>query len=569
MGSLRKPVGDDQGPESDIKLQADAVATSPTMFAKVEKSLISLGFFTPSSRRIKNQKVKRISFTRTIDGKKVEATAEFHPSAVFGLPITADQDKFLALHDIITKTLRTEGRVTNPIRFTSAHLLRLLNSQVRTGKNYKDISEWLDVMMATMIVSNGVVWEAGKHRFARDRFHVFQRAVSIGKEMPDGTIADANYVWLSDWQLENINQNFLLPIDLQTYRELKNHIAKALVPLLQVWLFASQKAGSFEKRYDELCEMLNLQVYKAPSLITRQLKPSFDELVRYEYLKEWRIEKTSDRKAYKIIFFHGLKFHRDRRRRLDQKQQSEPSVVIAKSESLEPELPMPGKLETVSSFVADASGETPTVLQHKPTVPQLKKVGIDEKQPAPAEERDLESQLVDELSTRGIMPSSAMKLLRSLSPERLDQVADYIDYWDGLKATKKVVGQGLLYNLIREGNPLPSSFETRRQREQRQTAETRRQKQMLVKDALTQRYEEHRSLVVDRFIAEQLPPGEFERRVAVQKTKDSQQQGLWNTMRPELVENMARHTVRNQIAEQLTFQPHEEFRKSELTEDLG
>ena len=49
--------------------------------------------------------------------------------------------------------------------------------------------------------------------------------------MPDGTIADANYVWLSEWQLENINQNFLLPIDLFTYRQLKNHIAKALVPL--------------------------------------------------------------------------------------------------------------------------------------------------------------------------------------------------------------------------------------------------------------------------------------------------------------------------------------------------
>jgi hypothetical protein len=66
----------------------------------------------------------------------------------------------------------------------------------------------------------------------RDPLHVFERAVSVGKELPDGTVPDRNYVWLSDWQLENINNNYLMPVDLETYRYLKNRIAKALVPLL-------------------------------------------------------------------------------------------------------------------------------------------------------------------------------------------------------------------------------------------------------------------------------------------------------------------------------------------------
>src|ERR1041385_4948803 len=157
-------------PESAVEPARDAsVVIDPNgQFAKVEKSLISLGFFTPSSRRIKDQKVKRISFTSVIDGKRVDASAEFHPSAMLGLPITADQDKYLALHDIITNLLQTHGKITNPIRFTSADLLRLLNKRVRTGKNYKDIYEWLDVMTATTIFSKGVVYEAGKERFATD-----------------------------------------------------------------------------------------------------------------------------------------------------------------------------------------------------------------------------------------------------------------------------------------------------------------------------------------------------------------------------------------------------------------
>lgn len=549
------------------------VTTSPS-FAKVEKSLISLGFFTPSSRRIKDQKVKRISFTRSIDGKKVEATAEFHPSAMLGLPITADQDKFLALHDIITNLLQTQGKISNPIRFTSADLLRLLNKRVRTGKNYKDIIEWLDVMTATTIMSNGVVYEAGKQRFARDRFHVFERAVSVGKELPDGTIADANYVWLSDWQLDNINQNFLLPIDLLTYRQLKNHIAKALVPLLQVWLFASQKAGSFEKRYDELCEMLSLQIYKAPSLITRQLQPSLDELIHYEYLEKWRIEKTSDRKAYKIIFFHGPKFHRDRRRRLEQKSQAESTVVIAQSGSIEPELPEPGKLQHDSApeTVAGATKKTAT------TVPQ-KKVGKTTSgmsdwspAPTPAEQKPIEqvkeeSNLIDELAVRGMMPSVALKLLNSIPAERQEQIRDYIDYWDSVKQSGGNVGVGLLYDLIKTPQQLPPTFVTRRQREARQRQVKRDADWRMVKDVLEQRYEAHRERHVDRFIAETVTPPEFERRVTTCKEKLSAQTNLdfpsvWN--RPETIERQAHAMARAEIAQQVSIITFEDFRKAEL-----
>ncbi len=55
----------------------------------------------------------------------------------------------------------------------------------------------------------------------------------------------------------------------------------------------------------------------------------------------------------------------------------------------------------------------------------------------------LEDTLVDELSGRGLVPSTALKLLRSLPPGRLEQVQDYVDYWDEQKKTKNVK-EGLL-----------------------------------------------------------------------------------------------------------------------------
>src|SRR5437762_12975152 len=50
-------------------------------FIKVEKNLTSLGFFTPSSKRIKNEKAKTITFTRTADGNRVEAQVTMAPPA--------------------------------------------------------------------------------------------------------------------------------------------------------------------------------------------------------------------------------------------------------------------------------------------------------------------------------------------------------------------------------------------------------------------------------------------------------------------------------------------------------
>src|ERR1700680_2973783 len=221
--------------EGDLRtaLEPRSEALPTTEFVKVENNLASLGFFTPSSKRTRDEKSKTVSVTVVIDGKRFEAKATIAPTALFGLPITADQDKWLALHKILSDIQTRDGEVHNPISFTSAELLALLKIYKDSGKNYRDVSEWLDVMVGTTIISEGAVYVSGKRAFGKDTFHVFDRAVSFGKELPDGSIADKNYVWLSQWQLQNINNHHQLPIDLDTYRQLKNYIAKALLPLLQ------------------------------------------------------------------------------------------------------------------------------------------------------------------------------------------------------------------------------------------------------------------------------------------------------------------------------------------------
>lgn len=431
-----------------------------TEFVKVEKNLASLGFFTPSSKRLRNAQEKSFTITTITDGKRLELKGTIIPSAKYGLPITADQDKWIALCKILNDILQKEGRVTNPISFTSAEILRLLRKHRHSGKNYREVEEWLDVLFSTTIFSEGVVYLASERRRVKDRFRVFERAVSLGKELPDGKTADKNYVWFSDWQLQNINSNHLLPIDLEAYRQLKNHIAKALVPLLQVWLYATREQGVFEKRYDELCQFLNIQQYRYLSLITRTLAPSLDELKQFGYLTDWRVEETSDGENYKIVFYHGEKFHRDRRARLSRKQTST-SVVQHHLDVREPN-------------GLRSSPEAPRERVHQRGVKS---------------ESAINEKFLAELVKRGISETHARKILAGVSADQ--RVIDQLEWGDVqiLQSGGKITNPAGFYISLVSGNVIPPpTFETTSQRKAREEQEQRRENERRAQSELETEY---------------------------------------------------------------------------------
>ena len=214
----------------------------PRNSSRSKRNLNTLGFFTPAKHKGDKVREKVVLFRRELNGKTVEAQATILPSAKYGLPTTADLDKYLAFHKLLEQVRNRVGEITNPVGFTSTHLLTVLGIK-DAGNNYQDIHDWLQRMTLTGINSKGMVYMARRRTWVSDTFHVFDRVVTMGSMLPDGAVADQNYVWLSDWQLENINSNYLLPIDLETYRKLRNQIAKILVPLLQVWLYASRAEG--------------------------------------------------------------------------------------------------------------------------------------------------------------------------------------------------------------------------------------------------------------------------------------------------------------------------------------
>lgn len=284
-------------------------------FVNSEKNIFDIGFFSAvDTKHTKDNKYKKITITRNQEHAKIELSAEIVASAIGHLPSISDQDKWFALMSLVDEEKKRFGLIYNPFVFNSGEILKRIGL-ADAGRNYREVEEWLDRMCETSIRSEGAVYiiDGGKKdkQYGKDRMRVFDRALTKGRTLDDGTKAEENYVWFSEWQLKNINSNkSFVRVDLAEYFKVKNTLAKALIPVLQNWFYPDmvRELGYFEKRYDAFCQFFKTTQYNYLSKIKEKLKPSFDELVNLKHLRAWDINKLVNEDGYKIVFYLGEKY---------------------------------------------------------------------------------------------------------------------------------------------------------------------------------------------------------------------------------------------------------------------
>lgn len=287
---------------------ADGFQPDPQELVRVEKSLQSIGFFAAGLKGPTSP--ASASATRTVtqvvkqpDGRRIQARAVITAPQDLGLPTTADRDKYMALMKLVLDRRVQEGPVSNPVRFSGYQLLRLLRLSL-AGYHYDEINDWLKRMTATTIMSESIVFLADRKEYVTDIFHVFDQVTLYGQDCGDGVRAEEYEVYLSRWQLQNINSGFLLQMDLNAYLELRRDIAKTLFGHLHVWFFAS-RGRTVEKDYKDFCELFNIQVWPYLSKIKQILLPSMDELTAIGYLASWDVVRSSSAGGFKIILSPG------------------------------------------------------------------------------------------------------------------------------------------------------------------------------------------------------------------------------------------------------------------------
>ncbi len=262
-------------PESAGALPLLPVVVEEIDLVRVEKSLHSLGFFASTANREFSRTIVQV--IRRPDGQKIHAKAVIEGIPSLGLPTTADRDKYMAFMKIALD---------------------------QRDFHYDEINDWCKRMVATTIMSQASIFLADRKQYATDTFHVFDRVVLVGEELNDGTRSEFYQVHLSQWQLTNLNQGYLLPLDFNAYLDLKRDIAKALFGHLIVWFYAS-RGQSIEKKYPDLCQLLNIRAYPHLSKARSVLEPSLRELTDIEYLSSWELVRTTKGTDFKLSLTPG------------------------------------------------------------------------------------------------------------------------------------------------------------------------------------------------------------------------------------------------------------------------
>lgn len=359
--------------------------------------------------------------------------------------------------------------------------------------------------------------------------------------LEDGSVADAVYLRLNDPYFGIINHSARRPLDLQYLRLLsKKPSTQRFYELVSFNIFAALKNhhSHAKLRYSEYCNL-------APQTRSSSLRGAQKQMYEIHrphlesgYITKVSYQKTTDEEGSPDWFIFYTPGPR------------------AKTE-----------FETFNGGRKSTKTKRPRAIAS--SSPPAEKSSADDEsnvelQGSVTEGREVVDELLSALTERGIFKSPALKVLDSLPDDGREKVQDYIDYWDQLKDA----GPGLLLHLIENNDPLPTSFETRRRRQERQAADDKREKQRLLKEILTAEYDKHRASVIDRYIADELTLEQFDIRVASCKEGMSKQSDLWKPRKPKLLDQMARGQARADIAKEISILPYEEFRERNLAQIL-
>lgn len=109
----------------------------------------------------------------------------------------------------------------------------------------------------------------------QDALHLYERVSFIGSRLADGSVADRNELWLSDWYLSNVNAMFTAPLDYTLWRRLdeKSPIASRLYEFLLLNFFSNTPV--LRINYETLARFLPVRPERYRSDAMRQLDTAF------------------------------------------------------------------------------------------------------------------------------------------------------------------------------------------------------------------------------------------------------------------------------------------------------
>ena len=329
---------------------------TPPELIPAEVSFENIGYFTPSSKRIKTvmTKEKTVAEKANPDGTKTTLKIRIIGTGEYGLPITIDLDYYRAFLKILDETAERERRFPEPICIPTKKLIRYAGKRV-SGREVQEAKDWIRRCHYTGI--QGFFYKADKGDYAEIGDEpLFPKYLIRGQRMDSGDLAETNYVWLASWFRSNYLHYHLRPIDFAFHRRLRKPIAKSLYPLLEIGWYAA--GGSpYAKSYADLCQEFLLTTHRYISDIRKQLDPSHGELERERFLRKWEYRKSANGQDWIITYSPGEKFFKDQKVRESRRQQAQ-QITSRSKHPAPPQLSLLNSADHLLSEILAVCGDT-------------------------------------------------------------------------------------------------------------------------------------------------------------------------------------------------------------------
>ncbi|MBA7492004.1 hypothetical protein ES702_02553 [subsurface metagenome] len=278
-----------------------------------EVNLLVFPFFALSTKGLKKKLETEYRDMVKRGNQKIEILWNVSANPKYGYPGFFDRNIHKVIEQIITQTLRKNGKVKNPIVLGSLYnLCKRMGINNYGGSEYKEIKRALERIKATTIKSIGTFYSKEGKQWIDDTFSLYDRIVFKGKKLPNGEIADSNYLFLGSWYLQSLNSFYIKPIDYNYLQNLKRKIASRLYEILGVKFYGlrNKRQDFICYRYSKLCQLLPITPFKQISRAKQQLDPAHKELRDTEFLFNYEWDEDSG-KDWLIYYWPGRRVKKE------------------------------------------------------------------------------------------------------------------------------------------------------------------------------------------------------------------------------------------------------------------
>ena len=402
---------------------------------KSEVNLLTLPFFALYRRDCERRTKTEYKAAMRKDNEKIEISWVVSSNSEYGYPGPFDREVHKAIEQIINELPLP---IQNPIPLGSLYnLCKRMGIDKYGGSQYRKIKKSLKRITVTSIESKGAFYSKEKEEWIEDVFHLYDRVVFKGAKLPDGRTADTNYLFLNSWYLDNINAHYVKPVDWNYYKLLETPTSQRLYELLSVKFYGLiRKGGKFiSYKYSTLCSLLPITQQRHMSKAKQVLDPTHNKLKETGFLEGWdweELPQEGKEKDWLIRYYPG-------------KRAREEIERFSGKEQLEFMLPPPKDGEVTESRVEFSADD---------------------------------SNVVEQLTQRGITPATAKMLAKSYPAEH---ILRQIEVFDWLKERKSPLVErnpgGFLRKAIEENYQPPKEYlEQKDKRDKEQKKEDRRER---------------------------------------------------------------------------------------------